>query len=529
MSNTIYETINKIYDKVGFLEKYGGSLWLTIILILVFSIAISYFYIMNNLEPIKADWVNQRCNPSVIPFAGIINPPDNESAFTYTADNFTNCMNTILQDIAAIALAPIYYLIDVFTELINVIKESVQAIREMVDSIRDSIADIATDVMGRALNFLIPLQQILIKMNNLFSQTQGIMTSGMYTLIGTYETIISAVTSIVQIITTILLGLASMIMVFFAIPFGLGVPFAIPLLIIFILILIPGILVWIVDMMILKKFVNPLPGIPTCFVGDTKIKLNNGMSIPMKDIEVGMILEDNSYVTSILEFACLDKIYSLNGVKCTENHNVKYNDNWIKVKNHPHSVLLDENYDLVYCINTSSKILKINDIIFGDYDELDNNEISEITSKCSKYLPTNFELKDIHKYLDGGFEKNTKIELFDGHSINISDINVNDVLKFGERVIGIVKIKADDLDIKEYTLENNNTIKCGPNIHICDTDLGMVSTLDLYGNSINETFVYHLITDKKTFFIDGVKYYDYNSCIDKFLDLESFSLIKALI
>ena len=39
---------------------------------------------MNNLDPIKADWVNQRCTPGVIPFAGLINPPkDGTSAFDY--------------------------------------------------------------------------------------------------------------------------------------------------------------------------------------------------------------------------------------------------------------------------------------------------------------------------------------------------------------------------------------------------------------------------------------------------------------
>ena len=61
--------------------------------------------------------------------------------------------------------------------------------------------------------------------------------------------------------------------------------------------------------------------------------------------------------------------------------------------------------------------------------------------------------------LDGGFEENTSIEMFDGHSVKIKDIRVNDVLKYGERVVGIVEIKADDLDIKNYSLENNK-INC---------------------------------------------------------------------
>ena len=46
---------------------------------------------------------------------------------------------------------------------------------------------------------------------------------------------------------------------------------------------------------------------------------------------------------------------------------------------------------------------------------------------------------------------------------------------------------------------------------------------------LNAKYIYHLTTDKSTFYINGTKYYDYNSCIDKFLDLENIRLLKALI
>jgi len=36
MNENIFNIINKLYSKVGFLEKYGGSLWTAIIISLVF-------------------------------------------------------------------------------------------------------------------------------------------------------------------------------------------------------------------------------------------------------------------------------------------------------------------------------------------------------------------------------------------------------------------------------------------------------------------------------------------------------------
>lgn len=534
MSNNISNIINKLYNKVGYSEKYGGSLWFTVIFCLVSFLILSYYYVYNNLQPIKADWENQRCKPNIMPFAGLINPPESgeETPFEFTANNFTNCIQSILSDIIGIFTAPFYYLINVFSEVLSIISEAIQGIRKFLDSLRNAFISTASEVMDRILNVLIPLQLILIKVKDMFNKSQGIMSSAVYTLLSIYYTLQSSVGAIVEIIVVILLALAVLILMFFAIPFGAGIPFAIPLLVIFIMISIPGIMVYIIEVMILKKMVNPLPGIPTCFFGDTQIKLQNGNKVKIKDLDVGMILENNNIVTAKMKLAFINKdIYNLGNVLCTGEHKVLYDNNWIEIKNHPESILTNKKSDYLYCINTSNKTIIINDITFADWDELNNSEIEEIKNKCSNYLPKNSNLEDFHKYLDGGFHENTKIELQDGDNINIKDIEVNNILKFGERVIGIIKIKADDLEVKEFILENGYNFKGGPNLHICDVDLGMVSTLDLYGikSEEKEKYLYHLITDKSTFYVNGVRFYDYNSCIEKYLDLENIRLLKAVL
>jgi len=523
MNNNIYNIINKIYKKSGFLEKYGGSLWVTFILILIFFLAISYYYVYNNIDPIKSDWINQRCKPNVMPFAGLINPPDPNkmSAFEFTQNNFSNCIQTILSDIIGIFLAPFYYLIDVLTKIFESIYSAVQSIRTVLNSIRTAVMGMTSEIMGKILNFLIPLQQLLIKIRDMISKTQGIMTAGVYTLLGTYDTMISAVNSIVKIIASILIALSAIIVILFIIPFGLGMPVAIPLLVMFILILIPGIMVYIIQMLILKQMTNPLVNIPHCFCGDTLLILNTKKNIKIKDVQPGMILEGNNIITSNMKLANIDEdFYNLNGVICTGHHNVNIDNQWIKVKNHKDSKKIEKKNDYIYCINTSKKYIKINNEIFGDWDELDNTEINEIKQKCEKYLPSKFELSHIHKYLDGGFDEFTKIELQNGQNVNIKDIEVNDVLRFGEQVIGIVKIKADDLDINKYTFKNGSHLIGGPNLKYYDSDLGMNNTLDICGEKVNLTFIYHIITNTHTFYINDIIYYDYNSCIDTFLNLK---------
>jgi hypothetical protein len=205
MDTTNLNEINKLYNKAGFLDKYGGSLWLSIIIIIIMFLAISYYKVLNNIQPIKADWINQRCSPSVMPFAGIINPPDSNemTAFEFTSNNFTNCIQSILQDIIGVFLAPFYYLVKVIGNSINIAENAVQSIRGLSDSMRNSMMKVSTEIMGRILNIIIPLQTILMKVKDTMNKTQGVMTASIFTLFGIYDTLRSAVGAIVEIIVSI--------------------------------------------------------------------------------------------------------------------------------------------------------------------------------------------------------------------------------------------------------------------------------------------------------------------------------------
>jgi len=67
--------IEDIYKNLSYFDQYGSSVFLFIIITIVFSLLVSYILVMIRIEPIKDDWVNKRCDPYVIPFAGLINRP----------------------------------------------------------------------------------------------------------------------------------------------------------------------------------------------------------------------------------------------------------------------------------------------------------------------------------------------------------------------------------------------------------------------------------------------------------------------
>ena len=118
MENThTYKQINNIYKKLSYFDKYGTDVIMTLLSVLVFFIFIAYYHVLNNVEPIKNDWINQRCRPEVMPFVGMINPPnDGRSKFQFTSDNFTDCSQSIIKQIMGYITKPIEYGLNLMTK-----------------------------------------------------------------------------------------------------------------------------------------------------------------------------------------------------------------------------------------------------------------------------------------------------------------------------------------------------------------------------------------------------------------------------
>ena len=153
-----------------------------------------------------------------------------------------------------------------------------------------------------------------------------------------------------------------------------------------------------------------------------------------------------------------------------------------------------------------------------DWDEIINSDLDSL--RMCGYFNSSQSYEDIHKQLDGGFDKSVKLEMYDGGSVNINKIKVNDVLKFGERVVGVIKIDASALtDVKKYDINGSEFIS-GPNVMLEDENLGKVSTLFLEGTSLMKRprYLYSIITDTGKFYYNGLYFYDYNGGIEEILD-----------
>ena len=505
--------INKMYDQLTYSDKYGTSIFFFFILSLLLLLGISYCIAMIYLEPIQDNWVNMRCKPFIIPFAGMINKPEDMSSTDYTKQNFQYCMQNIIKDVTAVAVQPITFVVNILNSLANIIRESINAVRNMFDKIRTQLQSVVEEVMGRLGNMMVPLQQIIITMRDILSKVQGLMTASLYTLLGSYYTLQSLMGAIAQFIIVILIAMAAMIAVFWLVPFTWGT--AASLTVVFIAIAIPMTLI--LNFMLQYLHVTPDLKIPTvqCFDEDTRIQMEDGTYKRIIDIEIGEklfggeFIGDNMVNTKIKVDASRSKMYLLENIIVSDSHLVKFGREWIRVSQHPLARRLafyEKKY--LYCLNTTNKMIQIGDFYFSDWDEIVN------CKKCEHILMDNTY---IHKFLNSGFHRNTPIMLKNKTEIPIRFIKIGDLLENGEKVIGVVELDGTLLHEHYFIdLGIHGKIEGGGKLSYF-TDLDKRKVLKPSGS---EEKLFHLLTDKKCFYVKRVKFYDYNASVDEFLENE---------
>jgi hypothetical protein len=535
MDNPGLQNINKMYDKLNYFDQYGGNVMLLIFITIILLIFISYCYVKIHAQPIIDDWPNQRCKPNIIPFAGLITHPEGISAFDYTAQNFNQCTQNILSSITGTALEPLTYIVNIFKNIVVEILNAIQAIRAMFDKVRNMFQEISEEIMGRILNFMIPLQQIIISFKDLLAKVQGVMTAGLFTLLGSFYALQALMGAIAQFIIIILITLAALIVIFWIIPFTWG--FAISNTVIFIAISIPLIIIlaFFVDVLNVHPGLG-LPGAPKgpstkCFDENTLINMNDGTKKKISEIKIGDLLFENNEVTAIIKVETVGStIYNLHNIIVSDSHIVKYKNKWIPVSKHEDAFKIDiYQKPYLYCLNTTNKIISIDNEIFTDWDEIYDDDIIQV--KLNGFFPIK-KLSDIHTFLDSGFKGTTQIKLQNGIYKEIQDIKTGDILSYGEKVYGIVKINGKNLNKQfAYNLGKKLIVEGGPNLTICDKKIKFNTTLTLDNNSkkildTKNDELYHLLTDKKSFYIEDICFYDYNTAIDIFLEKNKAKLLS---
>jgi hypothetical protein len=220
--NFLYK--NKLFDEVL------TDILLTVLIIFTYLCAYAYLKVRANSNFIRENWSKYRCNPSYMPFAGMVMQPTNMSKSDYAQMNFEYCFQNIMNGVATSFMEPLYYTQSVAGSILHGIANALNSVRELINNIRNAISSVIADIMGRTLNVMQPIMHIIIKVRDVIGKMQGLVTTQLYTVYAVYLMLLSGLRTVYDIMVIILIAMGATIVavwigVAIAIAFG---PFGIP-------------------------------------------------------------------------------------------------------------------------------------------------------------------------------------------------------------------------------------------------------------------------------------------------------------
>lgn len=199
-----------------------------------------------------------------------------------------------------------------------------------------------------------------------------------------------------------------------------------------------------------------------CFVPETYVYVKDRGFIPIYEVQIGdTLMPTGSRVTAKFHFQANGQpMVSLDNILVSSNHYIQYNDEWIRVEDHPNAIRCGPHQgSSLICLNTDNHKIPIGTFIFRDYDETEENDVDR---KTMKYIENR-----INGYYNIGVDKqsylfqeyapgvsgNTNIRLADGSITSILDVPIGSKLSTGSTIVGKVH-----REIREFCKLKNSYI-----------------------------------------------------------------------
>jgi hypothetical protein len=238
--------------------------------------------------------------------------------------NFVYCIQNSMSSFMGFIMQPLTFLTSSMSGMLSGFLNEINMVRAMFDKIRSFVSSIVESIFGVFLNLIIEFQKIIIGIKDLIGKSIGIMVTLMYVIDGSVQTMKSAWNG----------------------PAG-----------------------------------QLVQALGKCFHPETKLKLQNGNTVFIKDINLGDVLENGSIVEATMK---LDNkinpipLYIINSegvnrenIYVTGAHLIfdKKSKKYVKVENYDKAEKTDIFVDWFSCLITSDHKIVVGSGKFWDWED----------------------------------------------------------------------------------------------------------------------------------------------------------------
>lgn len=169
-----------MFSFIIILYMKASDIFLSIIILLIFTIIYASNIISIGSSSIKKDWPKYRCNPTIMPFASYFGHDP--------VENMTYCIQNMQTDYMGHLLEPVNYTMGITQQLGGDLGNSIQHTRGFISDLRDSLTSIISSIFGVFLNAMIQFQKTIIKLKDIIAKVAGISTTFMFMTDGAIRT-----------------------------------------------------------------------------------------------------------------------------------------------------------------------------------------------------------------------------------------------------------------------------------------------------------------------------------------------------
>ena len=322
-----------------------------------------------DIEEIKQNWSERRCEIPVVVAGGMFKPKDDKRSSTeFAQDNFKYCSEKIAADVIKIAFAPLYAIMGQQMNAQSTMTGPLNSIRAMIAEGVKSFSNIFDQQYRQYKSIFVQVTKTWHHIRFAMGRIQAIVISLVYMGLTATALLQNTMKLIVNVVLIFIGIMAAMILLIW---FGI-IPF------IFIIVTVLSILIaadvetdgWI------SGGGGGLGGV-FCIDPKTNIKMADGSIKKIVELKCGDKLfssNGENIVTGILTVdSSAETIVEIDGVCMSTCHRILHKDQWILAKDHP-SAKPSKQLPYLICLNTSEHVVPaVCDsglLMLGDWEEI---------------------------------------------------------------------------------------------------------------------------------------------------------------
>lgn len=360
-------------------------LFLTVGLVLGLGVSLAAAFRTN----IAADWENRRCDPGVIPLAGLFKPDaDPRSRAQFATDNWSSCQKEYVQAALRTATAAPQALAAAQADTVDTVDDITSALTDTFVNLWGFCYEAYSTFMEKIHGVGKLFHNQLIAIHAMAGRVNAAITSMVFGLISMIVAFISGI----QLVVIIVIIIVGILLVMQILLFFLLLP--ISSLILTISALVMSIAV-VVSTTVAAVTVGEMFQTGACFLAGTPVVMASGETQPIETIRLGDRLKAGGTVTAVHRFWGCDQVFDLHGVKVTGDHLILFHDlssgttRRIPVAEHPAARpvggwlewLVGPTSNELWCLTTTSRTIPVQPtyaedlsgglLFFADWEEIE--------------------------------------------------------------------------------------------------------------------------------------------------------------